>query len=140
MSTRMHLQDPALHGWIPVENVLLSNQNPARVLHQQSMPEQHQAIDSSMREKLNVHLKKRMGSPVPNASSSNQGTPTKVKSKKMKRSDSDTEAKEDKCDKSHDRHHKIDLLTSILNQKKASLMHDPEVLNFFRKFVRNQAR
>lgn len=139
-SSRVHSQN----SWIPVENVLLSNQNTARLIHQSHLHDQQQVMEATMREKLNYHLKKRSASPVLSLVCEKDtpigSTKSLNKYKKAKRSDSDTECREEKHERSHDRHHKPDILSTILNQKKASLMQDPEVLAFFRKFVKNQAR
>lgn len=140
LSSRVHAQNVPPHGWIPVENVLLANQ--AIFPHHQHQPhDQQQSLDSgAVRDKLSGQLKRKTASPVVVGEVGVHSKQSSVKSKKMKRSDSDTECREEKSERSHDRHHKPDILTTVLNQKKLSLMQDPEVLAFFKKFVRNKPR
>lgn len=154
LSTRSQSQATSTappHNWIPLQDVLLSSQtvpNRAYVSYDSATSNQHQeqlspAVGTAVvRENLNMHIKKRTSSPTsPNSYARASGMVSKKghSTKKMRRSDSDNELREDKSERSHDKNHKVDILTTIVNQKKASLMRDPEVLAFFRKFVRNQA-
>lgn len=107
----------------------------------------HMPLDdtSDIRDKLSTHVKKRIlssSSPVPQnqmTSSDVNSKPGKVSTKKLKK-DPDSEAscgttKDEEKGKNSDKHsHKPDILTAILNEKKMSLVRDPEVIAFLKKF------
>lgn len=82
------------------------------------------------REKLNSHVKKRMSSPATNQTK-------KVKRVSKKSDTEDSEAKQDETsrEKTHEKNHKPDMLTTIINQKKLSLMKDREIVEFLKKFA-----
>lgn len=94
--------------------------------------------DTSIRERLNTHVKKRIGSPIPQTSTSIDTTCPKKSNKKHKKDPSDVDSKKDdeqSQSRVPDKHaHKPDILTSILNDKKANLMRDPEVIEFLKRF------
>lgn len=86
------------------------------------------------KEKLNNHVKKRMGSPTPGGS---KNVLPAVRPIKKKRCDPDQDCRQEEIrEKPDNRHQKPDLLSSIINQKKLSLMQDPEVIQFLQKFAR----
>lgn len=97
-------------------------------------------------DKLSSHVKKRImsSSPLPtgseNAMAQQQGNKGTKRSKKdATAGDSEPScsgiSKDEEKTKASEKHvHKPDILTSILNEKKASLVRDPEVIAFLKKF------
>lgn len=98
---------------------------------------------SEIRDKLNNHVKKRILSSSPVMTTA-ETAPTTLQhqGKVTKRSKKDAGDSEPSCsgtpkdeEKAKEKHvHKPDILTSILNEKKASLVRDPEVIAFLKKF------